>query len=98
MAECMRAERVENLEVNGLIARQALLEADAPVVHLTDVKGAFLRGCRAERGSGTFVQVEGEASSNISMIGNDLSLARDPVSLAEDVPTEAVRQTANIVR
>ncbi|MBI4026565.1 MAG: hypothetical protein HY360_16380 [Verrucomicrobia bacterium] len=68
----VRAEHVENLDINGLISRQALPDSDAAAVDLTDVRGASVRGCRAEPGTGTFLRVDG-ASTGIHDLGNDLS-------------------------
>jgi polygalacturonase len=64
--------------------------ADAPVIRMKDVDGAFVHGCRASVGSGVFLRLEGEKTDGIVLKGNDLARAGQPVSLAEDVPAGAV--------
>ena len=85
----VRAETVENLDVNGLIARQALPDSDAPVIHLTDARGASVRGCRPEAGTNTFLRLEG-AGSTASLTANDVRLARQAFQLGGGVPANAL--------
>jgi hypothetical protein len=85
----VRAEDVENLDLNGFIARQALPDSDAAAIHLTHIRGASLRGCRCEAGTNTFLRLEG-AESTASLIGNDLKLAREVFQLGAGVPGDAV--------
>jgi hypothetical protein len=85
----LRCEQVEDLVIDGLIARQGPA-SDAPAVDLTDVRRAFVRGCRAEPGTGRFLRVGGPASSNIVAAGNDLTAAAAPFELAPDAPPGAL--------
>jgi hypothetical protein len=64
--------------------------ADAPVILLRDVDGAFVHGCRASADTGVFLQVEGQRTSDIVLRGNSLARARQPFQAAEAVPPGAV--------
>ena len=80
----LRCEQVEDIGINGFVARQAP-GSNASVVHLTDTSGAFVHGCRAESGTGTFLRVDGAKSRRISVIGNDLAEAATPMEDAGGV-------------
>jgi hypothetical protein len=83
---------VQDLTINGLTARSA---ADAaPVILLTDVRTALIRGCLATPETNTFLGVRGKAES-ISLIGNHLHHATDAAHLAPGVPNDAVFMTSN---
>ncbi|MDY0168019.1 MAG: glycoside hydrolase family 28 protein [Thermoguttaceae bacterium] len=63
-----------------------------PAVRLVNCQGVLLHGCRADGAQGPFVGVEGDASRDIAIVGNDLSHAQPPVVVEETVPEGAVRQ------
>lgn len=90
----LRCESVEDLVVDGLVARQGP-DSDAAVVHLTDARRAFLRGCRAEPGARRFLRLEGAGTSGIVVIGNHLAEAANSFDLAQDVPADALDALAN---
>jgi hypothetical protein len=58
----LRCERVEGLDAAGCSLGAAPGPAKAPAVHLTDVRGAALRDCRAGRDGGEFLRADGESS------------------------------------
>jgi hypothetical protein len=64
--------------------------AGAPVVHLSNVSGAFVHGCRASAGTEVFLSVEGEASRAIVLGDNDLARAAQLLHVAAGVPAGAV--------
>jgi len=64
---------------------------DAPVVHMTNVDGAFVHGCRAHTGTDVFLRVEGERTTQIVLRGNDLSSARQPLQTDIGIPSDEVR-------
>jgi len=86
---------VEGLEVTGgALAGPA---GAKPVMHLTQVKDAFIHGCR----SGTapaWLHVSGSGSERVTLMGNELSGATKPVEVAPDVPRDAVVLLNNRVR
>jgi hypothetical protein len=65
-------------------------DADAPVILLRNIDGAFVYDCRASAGTGVFLQVEGERTSGVVLRGNELTRARRPLQAAGDVPPDAV--------
>jgi hypothetical protein len=100
-----RGLRLHNVEVTGQLGPALSIEnaadveisaarvsaADAPVVLLRNVDGAFVHGCRAGAQTEVFLQVEGERSHAIVLAGNDLSRAGQPLQMRADVPAGAVR-------
>jgi len=54
-------------------------------IRLVAVRDAAIHNNYAGRGTGTFVRVEGAASSEISLFANDLHRAKRPVALGGDV-------------
>jgi polygalacturonase len=100
-----RGLRLHNVELGGQcgsalsivdaadieISAARLSAADAPVVLLRDIDGAFVHGCRASVGTEVFLQVEGERSHAIVLAGNDLLRAAQPLQIADGVLVGAVR-------
>src|SRR5262249_34052951 len=62
-----------------------------PLVRLDQVRGAWLQSCRATTGAQTFLQVNGNQSAGITLIGNDLSNVRRAVEFGSDVLAEAIQ-------
>lgn len=79
---------VANVEISNCATHTPA--ADAAVVRMKDINGAFAHGCRATTGTRTFLRLEGKRTQGIVLSGNDLTRAEQPVSLAEDVRGDAV--------
>jgi hypothetical protein len=62
---------------------------------LTNVKGALIRGCRPQKGTNTFLKLEGEASEGVVLTANDLSRVNRVAEIAPNVPKTALSQLAN---
>ena len=69
----LRCEEVEKLDIDGVVTGMPSKGADSPVVHLSNVRNAFIRGCRLDGNAKTYLMVDGEESSAIRVEGNDLS-------------------------
>lgn len=80
-------DRVEDLVIDGL--RAGVLAGGDPVVRLSQVRGAILSGAMAAEGTDTYLRVEGN-SSRIVLHGNELTRAREQVSLEPGLPRETV--------
>jgi polygalacturonase len=65
-------------------------DPQAPVMDLNNVSHALVNSCRTTPGTGVFLHLEGSQTGKITLAGNDLSLARKAVDLAEDVPPGSV--------
>jgi polygalacturonase len=68
-----------------------------PSVRLKQVKDAFVHGCRAPGRIGTWMEVSGDRSDRISVMGNELGNAAKAVDVAGDVPKDAVILSGNRV-
>ena len=66
------------------------------MIRLRQVKGAFVRGCRASAGTGTFLRLEGDATDRVLLLGNDLSQAKKAVETDPDLPKNVLLQMANL--
>ena len=77
----LRMEQVDDVDIHGFVARQAPGPANAPAIHLTDVRRAFVHGCRAEAGTGTFLRADGAASAGVVVGDNNLTASGRPVDL-----------------
>ncbi|MBN2133886.1 MAG: glycoside hydrolase family 28 protein [Sedimentisphaerales bacterium] len=84
-------ENVANLELEGFQTRTP--HADAPVVDLRNVSGAYIHGCRAAPGTETFFRLRGEKCRDLFVQANDLRRAASAFSVQEGCPASAlVRQ------
>jgi hypothetical protein len=81
---------VQHLTVFGL---QAAGHPDAEsLIRLEDTQRALVTAARVLDPLGTFLRVEGASCQRIALRGNDLDLARQPVSLSDGTPADAVAQ------
>ena len=86
-------EDVENISVDNI---DAAYSSDAcATIRLTDVKGAFIRGCRPQAGTDIFLKMEGDASEGVVLVANDFSHTSKVAEMARDVPKTALFQLAN---
>jgi len=62
----------------------------ASAIRLANARDVLANGCRAAGSGAAWMTVEGARTRNIHLLANDLSAARQAVSLASDVPRGAV--------
>lgn len=67
----------------------------AAIIRLIDVKGAFIRGCRAKPGTDVFLQLQGAQSERVTLAGNDLTGVAKIAEVAADVHELALFKVAN---
>jgi hypothetical protein len=79
---------VHGLEVFG--GDFSSLSDGEPAVRVTDVKDAFVHGCHLRRAIKTYMQVTGERTERISLIGNDFTRAQKALDAGPEVPRGAV--------
>ena len=84
---------VEDVLIDALDAR--FWPRAAAVIRLKDVKGAFIRGCRARLGTDVFLELQGPRSERVTLAGNDLKGVSKVVEMAAEVPEMALFNTAN---
>ena len=85
---------MEGLELAG----SALAGGRSESVRLQQVKDAFVHGCRAPGRVRTWMEVSGDQSERISVMGNDLGNASKAVDIAGDVAKDAVFLNGNRVQ
>lgn len=83
----MLADATE-VEINGFTTPTP--SADAPVIQMRNVEGAFIHGCSATEGASVFLQVEGAQTWHIALSGNQLKRAEQAVRTGENVDASAV--------
>jgi len=66
--------------------------ADEPVVRMENVEDAFVHGCRALPGTGSFLELSGESTRGIVLAGNHLVAAENCFTLKKGAREEAVVQ------
>lgn len=83
----------KNVEISGFSSSQYKPTSAIPVIHLCDVQGASICGCKSET-IDTFLLVDGNLSQDINVIGNDLSHAANAFKF-NDVDDSILFETAN---
>ena len=63
---------------------------DGPVIQLADARDVTISGSKCPEGTDVFLKVQGGKTTNIRLLGNDLSKAKTGVVVGEDVPAGAV--------
>lgn len=86
----MVCDDAQNLEIAGLRAESSP-EAES-LLRLHNSRDVWIHDCRPEDEVETFLQVEGEHSSGISLIDNDLRRASRAVQLTAGAPDDAVSE------
>ena len=100
-----RGLRLHNVEVTGQLGPALRLadstaiqisasttrtpSADAPVILMRNVDGAFVHGCQAHAGTDVFLQLEGQGTREITLGGNYLARTRQPLRTAAEVYSDA---------
>jgi polygalacturonase len=79
---------VADVDISGCATHTPV--ADAPVIHMKDVDGAFVHGCRACAGTATFLRLEGAKTQGIVLASNDLAQAERSLDLAGGLRADAV--------
>jgi len=84
-------------DVQGLELAGCSLDSpeDGPAIRLHQSRDVFIHGCRVPRPVRVFLHAAGPQTQALSLIGNDLGKARQPVETAPDVPSGALFLDAN---
>ena len=70
-------------------------QGSAAMLRFNDVQDAFIRGCRPQLQTGTFLRLQGEESERIVMVGNDFTTVETLVQADANVPETAVNYDVN---
>lgn len=87
---------VQDLEVEGM--RGGTTQAGQPVIQLAQTRRAWVHGCCAPQGTGTFLAVSGNQSEQIVLSHSELTCAQTPVTSAADVSANAVILSGNVTK
>jgi hypothetical protein len=106
LAPAVVCDDVTQLGIDGLTAQPpSLSAATAPaklptdaLIRFVNVRDALVRGCLVLQGTRIFLQVLGPDSRSITLIGNDLTYASQPLLLGEGVNQNEVVSLANRAR
>ena len=90
----LKIEEAERVTMMNLSGQGCSGSADAPAVHLNQVRQATMTGCQALPGAGPFLRVEGDRSEGISLVNSDLSGSKG-VDVAGTVEAGVVFQAGN---
>ncbi len=93
MRPLLVCEDVKNLTVSGLAGSPPA--SSEPFLLFRNVRRAFIHGCASPPHTETFLRAEGTLSSDISLIGNDLSAAAKATQRLNGTPDDAISETAN---
>jgi polygalacturonase len=85
----------KDLELDGVTTRKPL--ADGPVIRLERCPGAIVRDSRAFAGTGTFLSVPPGELKSVTLEGNVLSAARQPVEEAELIFDRDARNRERVI-
>jgi len=86
--------RVDELTLDGVVARQAQAGAAVPAVVLDQVDGASVRACRALPGTGLFLSVRGASSRGVRLFANDFSEAKRAYAVEGGARDDSVMEPA----
>ena len=81
-------EDVIDLNLSGL--RAAVAPEAKSAVWLKDVNGAFVHGCSAPASGRPLLEIEGKATRDVTVTGNEARKSKNPVVISGDVPEGAV--------
>jgi hypothetical protein len=82
---------VEDAVVSNVLRAPDGAGSQMPMVAMENCRNAFLTKCFAPPGTDIFLEVSGEETANISLVGNDLSGAKTGAALSEEVSKNQVR-------
>jgi polygalacturonase len=83
----------EDVTIDGLDAQHS--PGAASLVRLTSSRDVMIRGSKPRAPSGTFLEVEGNDTRDVVLMGNDLTQVGKTVEAATEEQQDAVSQTAN---
>jgi polygalacturonase len=92
----LAVEDVKELELDGFSGRQAKMGGDSPTIILNRVEDAMIRNSKATDGTGIFLRVAGNKSSDIYLMDNDLRKARLSHQVDGSTKSDAIHLANNL--
>jgi hypothetical protein len=84
---------VKDIEVNGLRSTQT--KGTQPAIKLIQTKDAWIHGCSFPAGLKSFLEIQGDGSKNLTLMGNDLTKVKNILHLGLDLSKHAVKMAGN---
>jgi hypothetical protein len=78
-------QKVNNLQLHEIAARQGPLSSSLPALSLTDCTKGIISACIAQPGTGTFLAIDGSTTGELIVRANYLINARTPLLLDKTV-------------
>lgn len=82
-------EDVKDASIDDLDAPYAT--GAAPLLRLTDAQDVIVRNCKVPPETQTFLSLQGERTTGVTLLGNDLHNARKVIEMGEKVPQSAAQ-------
>ena len=90
-------EDIKGLELEGFSGRQAKPGTEMPAVVLNQVEDVWVRNSKAAEGASIFLQILGDKSRGIYLLGNDLHRSKVPYRLESGVNSGELKTLSNIL-
>jgi polygalacturonase len=84
-------DNVDGLTLDGVSAKQAPNNTDAPAIVMRKVNGAVVTHCQAQEGTGTFLKFKGKKIKNVLLYQNDTRAAQVPYALSKEMTKEIIK-------
>ncbi len=84
-----------DVEIDGLKGTQKIEDGKLATICLKDSKDVLINGSRAIGGNGSFLRLEGKERGEVSVIGNDLSRAKQVFEFENEKQKDLLFQAAN---
>lgn len=86
---------LQDVSLNGFKGRQTVPDGELATIQFEQCRNVLISGGQALPGTGTFLRLAGCHTESVSLIGNDLSEAKQPFELAKDIRRKAFYRSAN---
>jgi hypothetical protein len=91
-------EDIQGLELEDFRGKPAPLQKDASAaaIIMKNVESAVIRNSQALPGTAAFIDIQGEKTKNITLIGNDFRAAQTPFRLGSTLKPDILKELNNI--
>lgn len=86
---------LDKVNISGFRATLGTAQKKLAIFYFEQCKNMFITDCQAPSNTKTFIQLIGNETENVSLIGNDLHSANEAFQISADVKPNAFFQSAN---
>ncbi len=87
--------KLKDVIINGFQGRQAVSNGKYATLLVSGCQNVFISNCHALSGIGTFLRLEGNNTRDITVIGNDLSLAKKAFDISAETDINELYHNGN---